>query len=103
MLLQGGPFNRSTNAISPSPFWSPVEFAQKFVQFVDKDTTIAMAKDDGAFIVSTLCERGAENEELKSTLKGWFDGEVRKELGADKDRRGRVLLLTQLERLSLDG
>ena len=56
--------------------------------------------NDGAFVVATLCERAAESEELKATLKKWFSSKIQKELAADKDRRGRSLLLAQLEKLS---
>ena len=100
MLLQGGHFDRATNTVTASPYFSAVEFATQFAKLVGKENTIAMAKDDGAFVVATLCERAAESEELKATLKKWFSSKVQKELAVDKDRRGRSLLLAQLEKLS---
>lgn len=99
-LLQGGPFSHATNTVVRSPLFSPVDFAQQFVKIVGKSNTLEMAKDDGAFIVAVLCERAAESEELKAVLKTWFSSEVRKELEAEKDRRGRAMLLEQIASLS---
>ncbi|THH01960.1 hypothetical protein EW026_g824 [Hermanssonia centrifuga] len=102
-LLQGGPFSHTDKAIVRSPSFSPVEFAKRFVRIVGQENTLAMAKDDGAFVVAVLCERAKESEdnELKDVLKTWFSGDVRKELEEDKERRGRAVLLEQLAVLSI--
>jgi pumilio homology domain family member 6 len=98
-LLQGGPFSHQTKAVIRSEFWSPTDFAQEFVKVVGKDNTLAMAKDDGAFVVAVLCERAQDSAALKKQLKGWFDASVKKELMKDKERRGRSMLLQQIEAL----
>lgn len=101
-LLQGGPFSHTTKTIVRSPHFSAVDFAVQFVEIVGQENTLAMAKDDGAFIVAALCERAAESDELKNTLKSWFDKSARKELEKDKEeRRGRSMLLEQIAALSL--
>lgn len=58
-----------------------------------------MAKDDGAFVVAVLCERAQESTELKKLLKGWFNASIMEELGREKERRGRSMLLQQIEAL----
>lgn len=58
-----------------------------------------MAQDDGAFIVAVLCERAAEDDTLKKTLKSWFTTDFKKGLGKDADRRGRSMLLQQIASL----
>ena len=69
------------------------------MKVVGKENTLAMAKDDGAFIVAVLCERAQENEELRHELKACFDPKVVQELEKDKDRRGRTMLLQQIAAL----
>ncbi|KAI0683160.1 ARM repeat-containing protein [Cytidiella melzeri] len=99
-LLQGGPFSHDTKEIVRSPLFSSADFANQFVGIVGMENTLAMARDDGAFIVAVLCERAAESDELRKTLKGWFTAELRKELEKEKDRRGRTVLLQQIASLS---
>ena len=99
-LLQGGPFSHATNAIVRSSLFSPADFARLFVEVVGKDHTLEMAKDDGAFVVAVLCERAAENDDLKKTMKSWFSSSVVKELETEKDKRGRKVLLEQIMVLS---
>lgn len=79
--------------------FAPAEFAQQFVEIVGQEHTLEMAKDDGAFIVAVLCERAAESAELKKMLKKWFTSSVVKELEAEKDKRGRKMLLEQIATL----
>ena len=98
-LLQGGPFSHATNTVVRSPSFAPADFAQQFVEIVGKEHTLEMAKDDGAFIVAVLCERAAESEQLKKILKKWFTSGVVKELEAEKDKRGRKMLLEQIATL----
>ena len=69
------------------------------MKVVGRENTLAMAKDDGAFVVAVLCERAQESEELRKELKGWFDAEAVKELEQDKERRGRGMLLQQIATL----
>ncbi|KAI0339334.1 ARM repeat-containing protein [Trametopsis cervina] len=99
-LLQGGPFSHDTKEIVRSPLFSPSDFAEQFVDIVGKDVTLAMARDDGAFIVAVLCERAAESDELKETLKSWFTPEFTREVEQEKDRRGRLILLQQIASLN---
>ena len=62
-----------------------------------------MAKEDGSFIVSSLCETvvgaGEEGADVRKTLKGWFGKDVRKELEKERERRGVSTLLTQISAL----
>ena len=95
-LLQGGPFSHDTKEVVRSPLFSPSDFAKQFLEIVGKDNTLAMARDDGAFVVVVLCERAAESEELKKTLQTWFSADFREELEKQKDRRGRTVLLQQI-------
>lgn len=99
-LLQGGPFSHDTKSVVRSSLFSPSEFAKQFVEIVGKNNTLAMARDDGAFVVVVLCERAAESDELKTTLRTWFSDEFRSELEEEKDRRGRAVLLQQIASLS---
>ena len=74
---------------------------------------MAMARDDGAFVVAVLCERALEQPEeekqeerekrdtLRKTLSEWFDKDARQELEAEKEKLGRTMLLEQLAALSV--
>ncbi|KAI0079156.1 puf family RNA-binding protein [Panus rudis PR-1116 ss-1] len=96
LLLQGGHFSHETKTIVRSERFSSLDFAQKFVDIVGKDTTLAMAKDEGIFVVAALCETvvnaGKDGE-------SWFTPDARKELEAEKDKRGMSTLLSQVESL----
>lgn len=98
-LLQGGHFDHAARAVARAPRWDALAFARAFVRIVGAETTRAMARDDGAFVVAVLCERALEDADLRKELKSWFDGAVRKELEKDKDRRGRAVLLEQIAKL----
>ena len=94
------PWLEHMNAVVRSSLFSPTDFAQLFIELVGKDHTLEMAKDDGAFVVAVLCERAAESDNLKKTLKSWFPSSVVKELETEKDKRGRKVLLEQIVALS---
>ncbi|KAK7689468.1 hypothetical protein QCA50_007260 [Cerrena zonata] len=104
LLLQGGHFSQESKTVIRSEHFSPLDFAKKFVEIVGKETTIALAKEDGVFVVASLCETivaaGDDGSELKKTVKGWFGKDTRKGLDSDKERRGVATLLTQLAALS---
>ena len=99
-LLQGGQFSHDTKEVVRSPYFSAVVFAKQFVSVVGKDNTLAIAQDDGAFVVAALCEHAPESDELKQTLKSWFSSSFMQGLERDKDRRGRTILLQQIASLS---
>ncbi|OBZ77915.1 Pumilio y domain family member 6 [Grifola frondosa] len=97
-LLQGGHFSRTTSAIEPAPHFSSSAFAARFVQLVGRETTIAMAKGDGAFVISALCEQLMKEEaEETSVIRSWFDEDTLKEM--DKTTKGASLLLEMIQRL----
>ncbi|GJE92340.1 Pumilio and CPL domain-containing protein [Phanerochaete sordida] len=98
-LLQGGPFDHKAGAVARAPLWDALAFARAFVQTVGRENTCAIARDDGAFVVAVLCERAQEDEALRTELRGWFEGAVRKELEGEKERRGRSVLLEQIAAL----
>lgn len=100
LLLQGGHFSHGFGEVERSSHFSPLDFAKQFVSVVGKDNTLAIARDDGAFVVAALCERALEDEELKQTLKSWFSRAFVTELEQEQDRRGRTVLLKQIAALS---
>ncbi|KAH9837998.1 ARM repeat-containing protein [Rhodofomes roseus] len=100
-LLQGGHFNHSAKAIEPAENWSPASFAKRFVELVGQDTTIAMARGEGAFVVAALCEQLAKSEESakeRKAVSGWFTESVRKEI-TDAKGKGCAVLLEALDKL----
>ncbi|EPQ51495.1 ARM repeat-containing protein [Gloeophyllum trabeum ATCC 11539] len=100
-LLQGGHFDHTTLSVSRSPSFSSSVFAEKFVQIVGKDVTLAMAKGNGAFVVAELLERvkAEGSDELRKEVRAWFSGQVKKEIeGADM--KGKKVLLEKIDALS---
>ncbi|KAI0635454.1 ARM repeat-containing protein [Trametes polyzona] len=99
-LLQGGHFSHNTRTVERSPHFSARDFAVRFVQLVGQETTVAMAKGDGAFVVAALCEQLAEHEdaEERKTVKGWFDAKTQKVL-EQADGKGVKVLLESLKKL----
>ncbi|KAI0827208.1 ARM repeat-containing protein [Trametes gibbosa] len=99
-LLQGGHFSHSARAVEQSPNFSARDFAARFVKHVGSETTVAMAKGEGAFVVAALCEQLTEHEdaEERKTVKGWFDSKTLKAL-KDADGKGVKLLLESLKKL----
>lgn len=104
LLLQGGHFSQQTKTVVRSELFSPLDFAQKFIDIVGQDATISLTKGDGVFLVTALCETvvsgGDKNKSLQKTLRTWFSTDVRKTLEADKEKRGMSTLLTQISALS---
>ncbi|EMD36246.1 hypothetical protein CERSUDRAFT_115203 [Gelatoporia subvermispora B] len=96
-LLQGGHFSQSTKTVERSSHFSASDFAARFVQIVGRDVTVAMAQDDGAFIVAALCEQLAEDgsKEDKKKVKSWFGKEERKKITG----KGSAVLLEKLQAL----
>lgn len=103
LLLQGGHYSQSTSSVENSPNFSSLDFASKFIEVVGEEAVVAMARDDGAFVVAALCATvaaaGDEADLLKATMREWFSKGVIEELESDKDRRGRGVLLAQLRAL----
>ncbi|PCH37111.1 ARM repeat-containing protein [Wolfiporia cocos MD-104 SS10] len=98
-LLQGGHFSHATRTVEHAPLWDAHAFAVRFVQLVGQDTTVAMARSDGAFVVAALCERLAASESAeRSVLRGWFGKDVKAEIG-EAAPRGSALLLESLNAL----
>lgn len=100
-LLQGGHFSHATHTITRSPSFSPSAFASTFIQVVGEDSTVAMARGDGAFLVAELLERVSEegSEVEKKEVKGWFRKSVRDELESG-DGKGRKVLLEKIAKLA---
>lgn len=103
LLLQGGHYSQSTKSVERSASFTSLAFATQFIEFVGKDKTIAMAKEEAAFVVAALCETviGAreEGKEARKTLKSWLGGDVKKTLVKDQEQRGRKVLLEQIASL----
>ena len=100
-LLQGGHFNHTTKAVEPAESWSPASFARNFVELVGQDTTVAMARGEGAFVVAALCEqltKGEEAAEARAEVSRWFTKAIRKEI-ADANGKGSAVLLEALQKL----
>ncbi|RPD65176.1 ARM repeat-containing protein [Lentinus tigrinus ALCF2SS1-7] len=99
-LLQGGHFSHATKSIEQAPRFSAREFATRFVQVVGRDSTVAMAQGDGAFVVAALCEQLAEHGDVeeRKTVKGWFDAKTRKAVEA-AGPKGVSVLLESLKKL----
>ncbi|KAI0718430.1 ARM repeat-containing protein [Cerioporus squamosus] len=93
-LLQGGHFSHATKTVERAPRFSARDFAQRFVQIVGRENTVAMAQGDGAFVVAVLCEQLAEHEDVeeRKTVKGWFDSNARKAVEAAAPKGVNVLL-----------
>lgn len=100
-LLQGGHFNHSTKEVEPAGPWSAAHFAKRFVEVVGQETTVAIARGEGAFVVAALCEQltkdqdGAAEQEVVSQ---WFTQTIRKEI-ADANGKGSTVLLEALQKL----
>ncbi|CCL99892.1 uncharacterized protein FIBRA_01917 [Fibroporia radiculosa] len=100
MLLQGGHYSQVMGAIEPAPLWSARAFALRFMQLVDRDTALEMARGEGAFVINALCEQLASGEECeeRNTFKNWFGKSIRKEI-KESAGKGSAVLLQSLETL----
>lgn len=101
-LLQGGHFSHTTHTVTRSPSFSPSAFASAFISIVGKNSTVAMAGGDGAFLVAELIERVSEegSGEEKALVKGWFGKSVQDTLESE-EKKGRAILLGKIAKLSL--
>ena len=98
-LLQGGHFSHTTRTVEKSSRFSANSFAEMFVRLVGKETTLAMAKGSGAFVVAELVERvSAEgSDETKKELKEWV-----KHIGSAGDEvKGWGILMENVEALKV--
>ena len=99
-LLQGGHFSHLSHTITRPTSFSPLAFALSFIAIVGAETSVAMARGDGAFMVAELLERvweeGSENE--KKGVKGWFGEDLLGEL-RNEEGKGRKVLLEKVEKL----
>lgn len=92
-LLQGGHFSQASKTVQRSPLFSASAFASKFVELVGRDSAVAMARGDGAFVIAALCERVAEEgPDEKATVKSWFGSGVKAEIKKSGARGSAVLL-----------
>ncbi|CAK5262026.1 unnamed protein product [Mycena citricolor] len=101
-LLQGGHFNRGTSAIDKSPNWDSQVFAEKFVETIGQDVSVAMCcKGDcnGTFVIAELCGAliGTASSSTHS-VKQWFSSAVQKEIEA-RDGKGKNVLLQRIAAL----
>ncbi|KAF4607476.1 pumilio domain member 6 [Pleurotus pulmonarius] len=58
-LLQGGHFNHTTKEVDRAVGWDAAEFAEKFVEIVGEDVSVAMCAQgeaNGAFVIAELCD-----------------------------------------------
>lgn len=94
MLLQGGHFSHATKTVERASRFSARDFAVRFVQIVGRDSTVAMAQGDGAFVVAALCEQLALHDDIdeRKTVRGWFDEQTRKSVEAASPKGVNVLL-----------
>lgn len=101
-LLQGGHFSHTTQTVTRSPLFSAPAFASAFISIVGEDSTVAMARGDGAFLVAELIERVSEDGsgEEKALVKGWF-GKSMQDVLENEEKKGRAILLGKIAKLSL--
>lgn len=100
-LLQGGHYNHKTNEVESPESWSAAHFAKRFVKVVGQETTIAIARGDGAFVVAALCEQLTKDQDSiaeQKAISQWFTKTVRKEI-ADANGKGSTVLLEALQKL----
>ncbi|KAG8221634.1 armadillo-type protein [Butyriboletus roseoflavus] len=100
-LLQGGHFSRSDQSVVRSPMFSPSKFASLFLSVVGRDTTIAIAQGDGAFVVAELLERIREegSDEQKTKVRSWFDDSFVARV-EDSEAKGKNVLVKMVKALS---
>lgn len=100
-LLQGGHFSHSEHTVVRSHVFSPSEFASVFLSIIGKDTTVAIAQGDGAFVVAELLERIREegSDEQKTDVRGWFDDAFVARL-KDSEAKGKNVLVEKIKALS---
>jgi pumilio family protein 6 len=101
-LLQGGHFSREDNCIVPSSSFSASSFASAFLKTVGRETTVEIAKGNGAFLVAELCGRILEEGSVgeKNTLNNWFGNAVKNDI-FESQGKGRKVLLEKLNELAL--
>ncbi|KAF7419498.1 pumilio domain member 6 [Pleurotus ostreatus] len=96
-LLQGGHFNHTTKEVDRALGWDAAEFAEKFVEIVGEDVSVAMCTQgeaNGAFVIAELCDsihRGGKSK-TGQTVKGWFGSDGLKQVEQGKAKGRRVLL-----------
>jgi pumilio family protein 6 len=100
-LLQGGHFSHSERSVVRSPAFSSLEFASVFLSVVGRDTTIAIAQGDGAFVVAELLERIREegSDEQKTEVRSWFDDSFVARM-LDSEAKGKNVLVEKIKALS---
>jgi pumilio homology domain family member 6 len=100
-LLQGGHFSQKVNSVIRSPAFSPSAFASTFIKIVGRETTLAMAKGSGTFLVVELCQRLKEegDDKEKTEVRAWFTAEKIEELRAG-NAKGTSLLSEKIDTLS---
>ncbi|KAI0045954.1 ARM repeat-containing protein [Auriscalpium vulgare] len=93
-LLQGGHFSQTRQAVERSPRFSASAFASAFLKIVGKDTTLAMARGDGVFVVSELLERVHEDgsDAEKTILREWFKGFLKSNKAKEEVKGWKVLV-----------
>ncbi|KAI6004365.1 armadillo-type protein [Pisolithus orientalis] len=100
-LLQGGHFSRSTKVVERTTLFSPAELASAFLSTVDKETTLAMAQGNGAFVVAELLQRIQEecSDESKKKVKRWFSKSFVSNI-RNSEVRGKDILIEKILALS---
>ena len=99
LLLQGGHYSQENRAVKLSSSFSNWEFARRFIDIVGKENTVALALGEGAFVAAALCGtiiRAENDNDLRETLKSWFDEGVREQLGSEGEYKGRSVLIEQV-------
>jgi len=81
VLLQGGHFSHTANAVITRPNFNPSAFATAFLRHVKSVDIAAMARGGGAFVIAALLQRVAadgtpeERSRLNECLAGLKDDE----------------------------
>ncbi|KAK0450376.1 armadillo-type protein [Desarmillaria tabescens] len=96
-LLQGGHYNRASNAVEKVPGWDSAFFADQLVETLGQDVVVGMCtkgERNGAFVVAEALSGG----NAKRLVKGWFGADVVKKI-EEGDMKGKNMLLEKIRQL----
>lgn len=96
-LLQGGHFNRASNAVEKVSGWDSAIFADQLVETLGRDVIVGMCtkgERNGAFVVA----EALSGDKAKCLVKGWFSADVIKEI-EEGDMKGKNMLLEKIRQL----
>jgi len=99
-LLQGGHYDQLSKSITkPSSSFSPSGFASSFLTAVGRDVTVAIAQENGAFVVAELCRRVSVEgtDEERRSLRTWLAEEGANKNIREKEIKGKNVLLRSID------